>query len=355
VLKDARHDNADRLAGALGRAALRLAPWHGRGWAGAGWRGRAHRSAGSIVARVVAWYAWAQGPRSVGLVQLCERAFPQWFPRDGWRECRGLWHGYRLRLDCSDYFQRLAWVLRRYHDGPLQVLIGRALRAGDVFVDGGANHGLVSMYAAWRVGSGGRVHAFEPGLVRQQLDWHVRENGLVQVVVHPVGLSDRDEKLRFRVPDPQNLGAGTLAPLPARYGAGARDEGEVRTVRGDDEVATPAGGQAVVKLDVEGFEVRALEGLRALIETARPLVITEVNQEMLGMAGSSALELWEWLTGRGYRAFEYSTRRAVLRQTRLVLRRLGVPGENGAAIPTDLAWLRPQSEAWRRLERWIEV
>jgi FkbM family methyltransferase len=307
-----------------------------------------------MAVRVVAWYARAQGPRSVGLVQLCERVFPQWFPRQGWRECRGLWHGYHLRLDCSDYFQRLAWVLRRYHDGPLQVLIGRALRPRDVFVDGGANDGLVSMYAAWCVGSGGRVHAFEPGLVRQQLDWHVRENGLVQVAVHPVGLSDREEELIFRVPDPQNLGAGTLAPVPARYGDGARDEGKVRTVCGDDEVEVPAGAQAVVKLDVEGFEVRALKGLRVLIETARPLVITEVNQEMLGMAGSGAAELWGWLTGRGYRAFEYSTRRAVLRQTRLVLRPAGALGENGAAMPTDLAWLQPQSEAWRRLERWIE-
>ncbi|MCH8270919.1 MAG: FkbM family methyltransferase, partial [Planctomycetes bacterium] len=87
----------------------------------------------------------------------------------------------------SDYYQRLDFYLRRYHDGPLQMLLWRVLRPGDTFVDGGANTGLVSMFAAWQVGPRGRVLAFEPNPTpRAQLEWHVRKNGLGQVRVLPV-------------------------------------------------------------------------------------------------------------------------------------------------------------------------
>jgi FkbM family methyltransferase len=343
----------DRLASAFDRAALRLGPWHAQERRRPGWTGRAHRAAGSAAAATLAAYARWEGPRCVGLVQACERAFPDWFPREGWRECRGLWHGYRLHLDCADYFQRLAWVLRRYHDGPLQRLIGAALEPGDVFVDGGANCGLISMYAAWRVGPAGRVHAFEPGRVRTQLDWHVRENRLSQVMVHAAGLSDRPEHLAFRVPDPQNLGAGTFAPIPVRYGPGGpgvEEEGVVPVVRADDVVELNAGGAVVIKLDVEGFEVRALEGMRGLIEHSNPLIVTEVNEEMLSMAGSSARQLWAWLSSRGYRAFDYSTGAGLLRRG-LMLKE--VPAFAEGSLPTDLAWVRPGGIAWKRLSPWM--
>lgn len=338
----------DVLVRAFERLVRRAQPWHARGWE----RGSAgHRTVG----RALAWavLAWAHGefPRSVGLVERCARTFPQWFPREGPHECRGIWHGYRLRLDCSDYYQRLAFLLRHYHETALLRLLRAALMPGDTFIDGGANNGLVSMLGAWRVGRTGQVVAFEPGRVREQLEWHVRANGLAQITVHPVGLSDREELLVLHAPDPGNSGAGTFAPIPARYGDGRRDEGTARLVPGDSIVRPPGRAQVVLKLDVEGFEVRALAGFRSLIDAARPVIITEVNHEMLGMAGTSARELWNRMKGWGYRAFGYSTCRAAVRQTRLVL--YEAPGADGP-LPSDLAWVRQGTQGWRRLERFMQ-
>ena len=320
----------------------------------AGWiaplaRGRIRRATfGSLIRMTARAYARLELPRHKGLIERLIRDLPELWQRTGTRECRGLWHGCRLRLEMSDYYQRLDFYLRRYHDGPLQMLLWRVLRPGDTFVDGGANAGLVSMFAAWRVGPRGRVLAFEPNQTpRAQLEWHVRKNGLGQVRILPVGLSDQRCVLEFREPDPWNLGAGTFASIPRRYEKVAIRSYMARVVRGDDtpELAQWPGA-AVVKLDVEGFEIRALHGLERFIERHRPLVITEINPEMLEMAGSSPEELWSFFESRGYRAFTYETRRAIVRQRRLVLTSVSALPH---PPPTDLVWTHPDSDACARL------
>ncbi|MBX3375895.1 MAG: FkbM family methyltransferase [Phycisphaeraceae bacterium] len=304
------------------------------------------RKLGDLLVRVAtSRYAWLELPRSVGLVEACIEAWPTAWQRSGMAECRGLWHGYRLRLDLADYFQRLDYYLRRYHDGPLQHLIHRAVHPGDTVIDGGANHGLVSLFAAWRVGPEGLVHSFEPNpRMLDQIRWHVDTNALDQVKVHPCGVSDREEELELQVPGGDNFGAGTFAPAPARYGGTTLGSWRARVARVDD-LALELRGSLVIKLDVEGFEIRALEGMRNTIEAHQPLIISEVNDEMLRQAGASAPELLRWFALLGYRPFAFSTARAAIRQRQLVLR----PVAEHEPLPPDLAFVRPGSKAARRL------
>src|SRR5262245_38125545 len=93
------------------------------------WRSRHPRLArllDPLVRGLVSTYAQLELPRSVGLLEAAVAACPEAWPRDGIRQTRGLWHGCRLRLDCSDYFQRLTFLLRRYPDAPTQHLIWHA-------------------------------------------------------------------------------------------------------------------------------------------------------------------------------------------------------------------------------------
>src|SRR5690348_15847851 len=46
-----------------------------------------------------------------------------------------------------------------------ELIIGRAVKAGDVVVDAGANHGYHTRHLLAAVGSTGHVHAFEPNPV----------------------------------------------------------------------------------------------------------------------------------------------------------------------------------------------
>lgn len=311
-----------------------------------------HKRAANLLARAVAktatLYARLELPRGVGLLETTLVALPGAFLDTGEAECTGLWHRYRLRLDRSDYFQRLTLYLRRYHDVPTQLVIWRAVRPGDTVIDGGANIGLISLLAAWRTGPGGRVYAFEPGpAAANRLRWHASQNSLAQIDIRELGLSDTADEIPLTVPAGDNLGAGTFAPLPERH-TGAREVTIARTAPAD-ALGLDIRGSLVVKLDIEGYELRALRGMSALIERCRPLLLTEVNREMLAQAGASAPELAGFLTDRGYRPFEYTTHRTLLRQRRLVLREIS----GGEEWPLDVAWIHPQGAHRDRLARFI--
>lgn len=265
---------------------------------------------------------------------------------EGVHETRAMWHGYRLRLNCADYFQRLTFALRRYPDVPTQMVVWRALRPGDTFIDGGANIGLVSLLAAWRVGTAGRVHAFEPNpSVLRQLRWHVETNNLGGIIeIHEAGLGDVRAVSDLIVPGDDNLGAGTFAPPPSRYRGRHQSLTTAEIVRLDD-LALPVHGRVVIKLDIEGYEVRALRGMANFIEKHKPLILTEVNAEMLAQAGTSPGALAEFLMSRGYRPYAYTTTRAIVRQRRLSLRAV-----NAAALPVDVVWVHPEGEFRSELE-----
>jgi FkbM family methyltransferase len=70
-----------------------------------------------------------------------------------------------------------------------------------------------------------------------------------------------------------------------------------------DELLAEQGwdGVDVVKMDIEGMEVAALAGMRALLEGgARPALVFECNPPMLARVGSSIVELRERIVALGY-------------------------------------------------------
>ena len=301
----------------------------------------------AMVRGVLVGYARAELPRGVGLLEAGIAAMPGAWSTSGERECAGLWHGYRLRMDCADYYQRFAHYLGRYHEVPLQLLVRDALRKGDTLIDGGANNGLVTLVAAWCVGSEGRVYAFEPNPdVYERLRWHVENNGLAQVRAMPMGLGDREEELELCVPGRDNLGAGTCAPLPERYCGEVQHRCMVRLARADAIDEMIVRGELIVKLDIEGFELRALRGMAGLIEKHRPLVVSELNTEMLRRAGATVSEMMKFFGSRGYRAFGLGASRAMVRVRRLELREIDPATDDP---PFDVAWVHPASVMWGRV------
>lgn len=170
---------------------------------------------------------------------------------------------------------------------------------GDVVIDAGANIGLFSLIAAARVGATGRVIACEPApgtmallranVARNRYDW---------VELHEVAVAETPGRLEL-----EDLGAGSgfSSFAPAQAGRGRRIEVPVTTLdklAGDDLSRT-----RVVKLDVEGAELRALQGATQLLETARPDFIVELEPEHLERQGGSIQGLQSLFEGSGYVAY----------------------------------------------------
>jgi FkbM family methyltransferase len=109
----------------------------------------------------------------------------------------------------------------------------------------------------------------------ERLQRSVRINGLKNVVAHRVALSDREGELAFRVPKPGNTGTGRL--LDDQPGAAPESTISVSAAKGDRFLGAVATVSAI-KIDVEGAELRVLNGLGERIHTDRPLLVFEVLQ-----------------------------------------------------------------------------
>lgn len=245
---------------------------------------------------------------------------------------RGKHHRYLMRLDRSDWAQRMTYFLGRYYELGVLTLLDSLLKPGDRFVDIGSNIGMIALHARHLVGDAGRVDCFEPiPTCAHAIREHVRLNGLKNVHVHEMGLSDENAQLEIRITS-EHTGTATF---------GAVTESDiVRThavdVRvGDDQIERAD----FIKIDVEGFELRVLKGLRRVIEQSEPIVVTELNEALLGGAGSSAKEVGDFFGQRGYRPYGIDTKRKGLRHS-LVLHPL--EGEPLPGTFNDVLWLPRQ-------------
>jgi FkbM family methyltransferase len=220
-------------------------------------------------------------------------------------ETRGRFHGYRMRINLADFFQRIAYFVGGYHEMDVVGGIGACLRAGDAFIDGGANTGLITLHAAKIVGPTGRIDAFEVfPPVLDVLKWHVEANHLEdRVHVHGVGLGAEKGELLLKLPGTRSGAPATFGAVPHRYGIHQKEVGVIPVVTGDSVIPADDARPLTIKLDVEGFEVFALRGLLDTIDRRKPAILVEVNHEMLTHCGVTAGDIMSLLWPRGYHPF----------------------------------------------------
>ncbi|MEO1483615.1 MAG: FkbM family methyltransferase, partial [Myxococcota bacterium] len=147
---------------------------------------------------------------------------------------------------------------------------------GSIVLDVGANYGFYSTLFACLSGSRGRVHAFEPvRSTRQELESNLLLNRLSsRVQVHDFGLGNSNEVVSFESGESHSL---------ARRGSGNIEA----IIRRFDDVEDLPHHVDFIKVDVEGDELRVLEGARLMIQRCRPRIAVEINYESARNAGHS--------------------------------------------------------------------
>jgi FkbM family methyltransferase len=215
--------------------------------------------------------------------------------------------------DVGDAGSRNHYVLGRYYESFVPLIISSCLKESDTFIDVGANRGVHTMFAS-RYLSSGHVFAFEPNpRTFQVLQAHLTMNALNNCRIYNVGLSDENGTLEL------NLFADD-----APSGCSFIDKGEnlvkqrftVPVQRLDDVLGPIApGGRVLIKIDTEGFEHHVIRGMEQLLENHQVAIVTEIVNDWLQKAGSSAQALFDDLVGRGFRAYRCSTRFAGLKET----------------------------------------
>jgi FkbM family methyltransferase len=165
------------------------------------------------------------------------------------------------------------------HEVRLLGAIADALRANGKpvnFFDVGANIGHHSLFMSSHAD---HVFSFEPfAVVREEMVRKLHHAGVGNVTIFPVALGDRNETGTFHPPTGSNQGTGTLGNmLPDNASSEVLS---VQVVRGDDFfAANQLPPITLLKMDVEGYETKALEGLRETIWRDRPPIFVEIQKE----------------------------------------------------------------------------
>jgi FkbM family methyltransferase len=196
--------------------------------------------------------------------------------------------------------------LYRYRDrDPDLAFVRFLLKPGDVFVDGGAHVGMFTLVAARAVGPMGQVHAFEPHPATfEMLRCNIDLNGFGNVHLHCEAIGEQEGEAVFEaIP-------GDRAPWSHITGTSEGRDGNCIRVK----VASLAESVpkevwekiALMKLDLEGYELHALRGAGPLLDQVRPDLLVEVVPEHLERSGATAMELMNELQRYGYVLFRRS-------------------------------------------------
>jgi FkbM family methyltransferase len=189
--------------------------------------------------------------------------------------------GLRLHLDLRTY-PDINMAVGLYELDTYRVM-RRSLKPGGWFVDVGANLGYFTLLAAKWVGTSGRVDAFEPDPInRRRLEQHLHENALGdRVRVYPIAASSKAFELELIHPRSAGTNHGMASFYKALTGEG--EKFTVSTARLDDVLD---GAPNLIKIDVEGAELSAIEGMQKLLgASSPPRLIIEHNPTSCAAAG----------------------------------------------------------------------
>lgn len=179
------------------------------------------------------------------------------------------------------------------------VLKARAGEAG-VVLDVGANRGHHALFLSRFART---VHAVEPyQKVLEPFRAMIARNGVSNVVIHQVGLADREEDADFHEPPPANLGVGSFVASAENVAAPTR---KLHLVAGD-ALLSGAGVERIdlLKLDVEGFEKKALRGLAKTLQAGRPVVVVELSVDPASSEAFASLDELRELLPKDYDIYQ---------------------------------------------------
>lgn len=187
--------------------------------------------------------------------------------------------------------------------------IDSARRAQSIF-DVGAHVGLYTLPAARVAPQNSRIVAFEASPVNSAiLTQHVELNGCAQVQIVQQVIGEAGRQSMFSL---VSNGFGDLNTLAVSPTVAARFSSEASAVTEqslDAYVELLGFGPDLLKIDVEGAELRVLRGAGQLLSRFRPRIFLSVHPEEIELLGGSLGELTAVITDAGYHILAMSGER----------------------------------------------
>jgi len=201
----------------------------------------------------------------------------------------------------TDEGDTLGLLPRRDYEPGEQKLYRAIIRPGDTCVELGANLGVFAVLFGHLVGATGKVYSFEPSpknaaLLRRNLAL----NGLTNVEVIEKAASNRAETVTLHL-SRENCGDNRIYPSELASSGGVA----VEAVSLDEVFATKPAGIDLLKMDIQGAELKALQGMEKLFRDNRiARILMEFWPYGLVRCGSEPGEVLMLLRRFGYSLYE---------------------------------------------------
>ncbi|VVA44360.1 conserved hypothetical protein [Candidatus Roizmanbacteria bacterium] len=175
-----------------------------------------------------------------------------------------------------------------------------SIKPGDTVLDIGAHIGYYTLMAAKRVGSKGKVYAFEPNKDNcALLTQNIKLNGFKNVVLVSKAVSKSSGKVRFFLSN-VSTGMHSLVDIDNN----SENSIEIEAVSLNDFFGKKIPTVGVIKMDIEGGEYTALEGMDRLLKKNKHMtILTEFSPYSIIKAEKSPRGFLNLLMSYGFKLY----------------------------------------------------
>lgn len=213
-----------------------------------------------------------------------------------WVARRGL-----LRTEAGrEVFHSAYEIYKALLEAPGAHHLQRLVLAGTTVIDVGANIGFFTVRFADWTGARGRVLAIEPDTenltaLRRRMQKRKIEDR-VQVIA---AVATQSIGVAYLKINPDHPGDHSIGESGIKVAAVTIDQ------LMSEEKRPPL---SLIKIDVQGAEMRVLAGAKATLAKFHPALVIEIGDEQLRSFGSSAAELIDSLAAQGYQPYALTRR-----------------------------------------------
>ncbi len=215
---------------------------------------------------------------------------------------------YRVRLDLHSMLERVAYLYSGYEHETVMFL-ARCYTGNGYFLDIGANIGTITIpfvkMSATKTGTMPVALCVEAIRANcKALAHNVRVNDLDSAVdIVCCGLGDRATEVEIQVEGNLKDGEGTgTANVLADHSVHPCERIQLKTTTVNRLIACGdiPGDCELMKIDVDGYDLKVLQGGTVLLEKPRPVIFGEFSRHCLGWHDQTPEEVAEFVKAYGY-------------------------------------------------------
>jgi FkbM family methyltransferase len=212
----------------------------------------------------------------------------------------------------AQVFGKIKDIKGRLVEEKEMVLLPHFVPAGSTAIDVGANYAYYTERLSKLVGDKGSVYAFEPiPFTFSVLEIIVKRLKLTNAKIFKKGVSNKNEIVDFTVP---KVGYGTISAGQAHisdrkndledknelYNFATEEKVKCEIVALDLFLGNEVGNVSFVKIDIEGAELFAMQGMEQLIKKNTPVMLIEICPPFLHGFGIADKQLSDYIEELGY-------------------------------------------------------